>query len=299
MTATPPAATKHKVFSLSRVWAIASNTLLELVRLKVFYFLLIFALVVIGVLFLYRDIFQDEFQSLKDGSLGAMSIFIMLLSILPTAMLLPKDLEDRTLYTILAKPVPRFEYLLGKFLGVLLLLFIAVSMMSLVFLTVLYARMQLAIGEVMHANHGHMNPEVIAEIATIHHAAFSQSLLPGIIMVYIKGVVGASVTLLISTFASSMIFTIIMSFVIHIIGHIQSVARDAVIDQQGVTHLTKIFYTLLALIIPDLSAFSLVDEMVTGAAIPFDLFAKTAALGGIYVGVYFLIAYFIFMGKEL
>ena len=299
MTATPPA-TKHKVFSLSRVWAIASNTLLELVRLKVFYFLLIFALVVIGVLFLYRDIFQDEFQSLKDGSLGAMSIFTLLLSILPTAMLLPKDLEDRTLYTILAKPVPRFEYLLGKFLGVLLLLFIAVSMMSLVFLTVLYCRMQVAIGEVVHANHGHIsNPAVIAEMADIHHRAFSENLLPGITMVYVKAVVGASVTLLISTFASTMIFTVIMSFVIHIIGHIQSIARDAVMDQMGTTHLTKIFYTLLALLIPDLSAFSLVDEMVAGAAVPFDLFAKTAALGGIYVVVYFFIAYFIFMGKEL
>ena len=56
---------------------------------------------------------------LKDVSLGAMSIFTWLLAVLATAMLLPKDIEDRTLYTILAKPVPRFEYLLGKLLGVL------------------------------------------------------------------------------------------------------------------------------------------------------------------------------------
>ena len=141
MTATP-SATKHQLFSLARVSAIASNTLLELIRLKVFYFLLIFALAIIGWTFFYRDNFQDEFQSLKDVSMGAMSIFTLLLAILPTAMLLPKDIEDRTLYTILAKPVPRFEYLLGKFLGVLLLLFIAVSLMSLMFLTVLYFREQ-------------------------------------------------------------------------------------------------------------------------------------------------------------
>ena len=62
---------------------------------------------------------------LKDVSLGAMSIFTWLLAVLATAMLLPKDIEDRTLYTILAKPVPRFEYLLGKLLGVLALLFVA------------------------------------------------------------------------------------------------------------------------------------------------------------------------------
>jgi len=295
MTATPPA-TQHKIFSPARVWAIASNTLLELIRLKVFYFLLIFALVVIGVLFLYRDIFQDEFQSLKDGSLGAMSIFSLLLSILPTAMLLPKDIEDRTLYTILAKPVPRFEYLLGKFLGVLLLLFIAVSLMSLVFLTVLFCRMEVAIGEATRSAHGALLNE---RLSAIQHDAFSESLLPGIFIVYLKAAVGASITLLLSTFATSMIFTVMMSFVVQIIGHLQSIARDAAIETVGITHLSKIFYMLLALLIPDLSAFSLVDEMVTGTAIPFDLFAKTAALGGIYVAVYFFVAYFIFMGKEL
>ena len=106
--------TKHKVFSPARITAIASNTLLELVRLKVFYFMLLFALLIIGSsAFMVRFTFQQQFQVLKDVSLGAMSIFTWLLATLATAMLLPKDVEDRTLYTILAKPVPRFEYLLG------------------------------------------------------------------------------------------------------------------------------------------------------------------------------------------
>ena len=56
---------------------------------------------------------------LKDVSLGAMSIFTSLLAIVATAQLLPRDLEDRTIYTILAKPVPRYEYLIGKLAGVL------------------------------------------------------------------------------------------------------------------------------------------------------------------------------------
>ena len=54
---------------------------------------------------------------LKDVSLGAMSIFTSLLAIVATAQLLPRDLEDRTIYTILAKPVPRYEYLIGKLAG--------------------------------------------------------------------------------------------------------------------------------------------------------------------------------------
>ena len=94
---------KRPWFSAARVWAISGNTLTELVRLKVFYFLLLFALVIIGSsLFMIQFTFQQEFQVLKDASLGAMTIFTSLLAILATANLLPKDIEDRTLYTILA-----------------------------------------------------------------------------------------------------------------------------------------------------------------------------------------------------
>ncbi len=146
----PPRRHPHQVFSPARVLALASNTLLELVRLKVFYFLLLFALLIIGSsAFMVRLSFQEQFQMLKDVSLGAMSIFTWLLAVLATAMLLPKDIEDRTLYTILAKPVPRFEYLLGKLLGVLVLLLISTLVMSGMFAIVLYAREQTVIAETL------------------------------------------------------------------------------------------------------------------------------------------------------
>src|SRR5947209_18081102 len=130
-------------FSPARIFAITSNTLTELTRQKVFYVLLIFALVLIGSsVFMARFSFQQEFQILKDVSLGAMSIFSSLLAIVATARLIPQDIEDRTVYTILAKPVPRFEYLLGKLFGVLLLLAISIVVMSALFVTVLYWREQ-------------------------------------------------------------------------------------------------------------------------------------------------------------
>ena len=101
--------------------AIARNTFTELVRQKVFFFLLIFALLIIGnSAFMAKFSFQEQFQMLKDISLGAMSVFTSLIAILATANFLPKDMEDRTIYTLLAKPVPRYRYLLGKLLGILL-----------------------------------------------------------------------------------------------------------------------------------------------------------------------------------
>ena len=132
---------KHRPFSFLRVAAITGNTFTELVRLKVFYFLLIFALLLIAnSLFMARLSFQQEFQVLKDVSLGAMSIFSSLLAIVATAQLIPRDLEDRTIYTILAKPVPRYEYLIGKLAGVLLLLALSILAMSALFLVLLFVR---------------------------------------------------------------------------------------------------------------------------------------------------------------
>src|SRR3954449_12327592 len=125
----------HRSFAPGRIAAIARNTLTELTRLKVFYVILLFALVLIGSsAFMAKLTFQQELQVLKDISLGAMSILSSVLAVLATARLLPEELEDRTIYTILAKPVERIEYLLGKLLGVLLLLAISIALMSVLFL---------------------------------------------------------------------------------------------------------------------------------------------------------------------
>ncbi len=290
----------HKAFSLARVSAIAGNTLLELIRLKVFYFLLIFALLLIGSsAFMIQFSFQEQFQVLKDVSLGAMSIFTWLLAVLATAMLLPKDIEDRTLYTILAKPVPRFEYLLGKLVGVLVLLLLSTLIMGALFSVVLYARQEIVISETLRGGMEGGQEQIDAMIREIKASTFTWSLIPGIIAIYLKAALFAALTLLISTFATSWIFTIVTSVAIYFIGHIQSVARDYWLADQGGTVLTKVFLALVSLLFPDLQLFNLVDDIVAGNAIATLLFVKTAALGVIYIAVYLFLAYFIFLKKEL
>src|ERR1051325_6762521 len=102
---------RHRVFSLSRILAITSNTLTELTRLKVFYVLLVFGLLLIGSsIFMAQFSFQQEFQLLKDVSLGAISLFFALWPIVAAARWVPQDIDARTVYPFLPKPVPRFEY---------------------------------------------------------------------------------------------------------------------------------------------------------------------------------------------
>lgn len=299
-TAADFTATRHRFFSPARIGAITANTLTELVRMKVFYFVLIFALLLIGnSIFMARLTFQQEFQVLKDVSLGAMSIFTSLLAIVATGRLLPQDVEDRTVYTILAKPVPRIEYLAGKLFGVLLLLGISTLVMSAMFAIVLYAREQMVLGEQMHQLAGAPPEQITEAVRALKASAFNANLIPGVIIIYLKACLLAALTLLVSTFATSNIFTIVVMVFIYFIGHLQATAREYWLSENSAGWIARSFLAVVALVFPDLQLFNLVDDIVVGTAIPLGLFAKTATLGGFYVLIYLLVAWLIFEWKEL
>jgi hypothetical protein len=229
-----------------------------------------------------------------------MSIFSWLLAVLATAQILPRDLEDRTLYTILAKPVPRFEYLLGKLTGVLLLLALSLTLMTTLFAAVLAWREQSQL-VLLQAN---TPPEDLdAAIQSLRASAFNPSLGLAILTIFLRSAICAALTLLISSFATSSIFTIIVSVIAYIIGHIQPVARDYWLHSlpagQGVSPLIQIFLGVVALLFPDFQLFNLVDEAAAGNVIPVSLFAQTSALGLGYAAVYTFLAYLFFSQKEL
>jgi len=294
------AITRHRPFSMARVFAITANTLTELTRLKVFYVLLIFAMLLIGSsVFMARLTFQQEFQILKDVSLGAMSIFTSLLAIVATARLIPQDIEDRTVYTILAKPVPRFEYIAGKLIGVLLLLAISTLVMSAMFLAVLYLREQTVLHETMRQMSAAPREQIDGAVRAIRSSALNTDIFPGIIIIYLKACLLAALTLFVSTFATTNIFTIVVMVVIYFIGHLQATAREYWLQEHGTGWITRVFLALVALIFPDLQTFNLVDDIVVGAAIPLGLLVKTALLGIFYTTIYTLLAAFVFYGKEL
>lgn len=293
-------ASGHRVFSFSRIAAIAGNTLVGLTRLKIFYVLLLFALLVIGGSFFMAQMsFQQEFQVLKDVSLGAMSIFTSLLAVITTARLLPQDVEDRTAYTVLAKPVSRFEYLAGKLLGVLSLLALSLLAMSALFFVVLSVREQSVLSEIARQMTA-APPEQSAEALRLVRAnGFNSHLLSGIAIVYVKGCLLASLTLLVSTFASSTIFTTAVMAFVYFIGHLQGIAREYWLQTNSAGWMTKAFLAFIVLIFPDLQLFNLADDVAAGNLISLAVLGKTAGLGLFYTAFYLLLAWSVFWRKEL
>jgi len=291
----------HHHFSLGRVVALTGNTFTGLVRLKVFCFLLLFGLLLIGSsLFMAQLTFQQEFKILKDVSLGAMSIFTSLLAIVATAQLIPRDIEDRTIYTILAKPVPRYEYLLGRLGGVLLLLALSLLAMSGLFLALLFVRQEMLARELLRQSAGLAPIQIQESLATLKASAFNANLLSGIVIIFLKASLLASLTLFISTFATSNLFTIVVMVSVYFIGHLQSTARAYWLQTHGGGGwLAQIFLGFVALAFPDLQLFNLIDDIVAGTPTPLTLFGQTALLGGVYTSVYLFFAWVAFQGKEL
>lgn len=285
---------------IRRITAIASVTWTELVRLKTFYFIVIFALLVIGnSFFLARFSFEEEFQMLKDIAFGAMSIFSSLLAILASATLLPKDIEDRTIYTILAKPVARFEYLLGKLAGVFLLLTFAMILMGVVFAVVLVLRTEAVLHATTAELQGAPAAELQAALQKVRAAGYDPALFAAGIVILVKAWLLAAMTMFISTFATSSIFTTIAAFAAYFIGHLQGTARDYWLAGGDVGPVAKIILGIVALVFPDLQAFNFIDGIVTGIPVPAGLLLKTVALGIGYIAVYTALAAAVFQNREL
>ena len=136
-------------------------------------------------------------------------------------------------------------------------------------------------------------------LRAIKSSAFNFDIFPGILIIYLKACLLAALTLFVSTFATSTIFTIVVMAFIYFIGHLQATAREYWLQEHGGGLITRIFLAVVALFFPDLQAFNLVDDIVAGTAISLGVFAKTAVLGVFYTTIYTLLAAFVFYGKEL
>ena len=294
---------------LGRIVVIAKHTFTQLVRMKVFYFLAVFAVILIASNFF--DLPQHEgpesaginvLRSIKSWSLGTMTLFSVVLSIVATALLLPKDVEDRTLYTILAKPVPRIDYLAGKLLGVLLLVFVSLALMDVLMTVVLQIRTSMVLDDQLAAAAARGWPEEVIRSLRLEIQANgpSWSLQGAVVAVFLRASIMASLALLISTFSTSTLFTTIVSFLIYFIGHFQADARDVYLQagQAGEGMLARFGSLVLSLLLPDFQNFNVIDAVIEGQTMPGLMLGKLTLIA-LYYGIFFTItSWFVFARKE-
>ncbi len=293
----------------SRTLVIAFHAFTQLVRMKVFYFLGVFAVIAIGSNFFDlpqhagpETAGENVLRAIKSWSLGTMTLFSVVLSVVATALLLPKDVEDRTLYTILAKPVPRFDYLAGKLLGVLMLVFVSLALMDLLMTGVLQIRTSMVLAdEIAWAESRDWPPDAIQSLRQDIAAQGPNLALQGAVLaVFLRAAIIASLALLISTFSTSTLFTTIIGFLIYFIGHFQADARAIFLtgSDAGEGVLARAVGLAVSLVLPDFQLFNVIDAVIEGQSFPLAVLGKLVFAAVFYMVFYTVTSWFIFARKE-
>ena len=116
---------------MRRIAAVARNTFREAARNKILYSLLFFALALIASALALGELSgHEERRMIRDGGLVGGDVFSVLIAIFVGVNLLYKELALKTVYTILPKPIARWEFVLGKWLGVMATLVAQVAIMG-------------------------------------------------------------------------------------------------------------------------------------------------------------------------
>jgi ABC-type transport system involved in multi-copper enzyme maturation permease subunit len=123
---------------IGRVLAVGLNTFREAIRNKVLYSLLFFAVALIAsALALGQLSLHEEGRVTRDLGLGGIALFGVLIAIFVGVNLVYKELDRKTVFSLIPKPIRRFEFILGKFAGMVMTLAVQVAIMALVLFAVL------------------------------------------------------------------------------------------------------------------------------------------------------------------
>src|SRR6266403_2726799 len=220
-----------------RVAAIGRNAFREAVRDRVLYNLVLFVLLLIaGAIFLGELSGGQEAKIIVDLGLSAMLLFGVFIAIFVGVGLVYKEIERRTVYAILSKPVGRGEFLIGKYLGLCLTLLVNVLIMGLgVSLALVYVSRG---GDPLAIN-----------------------IWPAILMIYVELMILTSIALLFSTFSSPAL-SALLTFFVFIIGHFSADLKSLATSTGSMS--ARWLFAGLYYLLPNLSNYSYITPAAHG-----------------------------------
>lgn len=304
-----PALVSHMLHAPGRIAAVAGVTFTQLVRMRLFIVLALFAVGFLALQFLpYQQNLGVEFagvgqlQLIQDVATGCMRLFGMIFCVAATALLIPRDAEDRILYTILCKPVPRFDYLAGKALGVIALLAVMLLVMDGLMVLLMQLREPGIEAQVRHqlAAAGFSSGDMEPYLRQVRAAGDPLPTQAGIFAMFLGLAVLSTLTLLISSVTSGTIVSIVISLGAYFIGMFQGqlfqgiIAAGSIGTNSGMQWAQQVF----AVLIPDFSLFSLTDATAAGEAAPPTLLGELALIALAYMLLHLLLAAWLLARKE-
>lgn len=294
----------------ARVSALAGVTFTQLIRMRLFLVLAVFGIGFMALQFLpyhgqlgIESRGLNQLQLVKDIALGCMQLFGLIFCVGATALLIPRDAEDRILYTILCKPVPRFEYLLGKLLGVwgiLLAMMLLMDGMLILILHIREAMLTTELTEVL-AKQGATAEQMQPYLAQITEAGNSWNMQRGIIAMFLGYGVLTSLTLLFSTFTSGTIVSMIFGLGAYFLGmfrHQLFAGINAGMGADGTSATMRWAEQVATVILPDFSIFNVADTTSAGVPLTAGMLGSLLLIALGYMLLHLLVSTLIFSRKE-
>jgi ABC-type transport system involved in multi-copper enzyme maturation permease subunit len=274
--------------SLRRTLWISRVTFLEAVRQRFFAFLLVLsaAMVLSSVSFRVFDFGHGELKFIADFGFGGMFFFGSVLAVVMTAQLFFSEIDNKTALTLLAKPLSRAEFLLGKFFGAWAVLGVFVLVLAGLQGVVLCAREQ----ELIAA----------AEQAGKIPATFSiVGLCELVLLQWLRLGVVISIVLAISALARTFLFAVVVGSLAVVAGQLQWIAQDALLRPTD-SPVYAFFLWVSTRLIPNLQQFNLADALVLGSsAVEEGALIAVGVSGVAYLAAYLTLGSLIFRRREI
>jgi ABC-type transport system involved in multi-copper enzyme maturation permease subunit len=251
-----------------KIWTIALNTFKEAIRDRILYLLFFFAAVaLIFSRLLAMLTVGDRVKIIKDVGLASISLFGVLMAILIGTGLVYKEIDKKTIFTLISKPIQRWQFLLGKFVGLVLTLFVMTALMSLIFLVIIF----------------------------LHTSKIEGRLLLAILFIFIELVLITAVAILFSCF-STPILSSLFSVSFFLIGHFSW--GLATLIQKAKPGPAKLLFQGIYALLPDLENFNFKTEAVYGLVVQPKFYFYSALYGMVYTFFILLLAMLIFRKRD-
>jgi ABC-type transport system involved in multi-copper enzyme maturation permease subunit len=260
---------------------IAINVFRESVRDKVPYNLLFFAVLMMGASYLIGQLTAgQDVKIIKDLGLAAISLFGLFIAVFIGIGLVSKEVERRSIYSLLSKPVERHHVVVGKYAGLVLTLGVNLAGMAIALYAVLgfiaWKQGPIAAG-------------------AWEAPALDPALVEAVALTWLELAIVTAIALFFSTFSTPLL-SAALTFAVFVAGRFSADLRNVkdVLDSPAAAALASGIYWIL----PNLSGFDVRSQVVHGQAVPAGYLAVTALYGVVYISILVVAASLIFSRRD-
>jgi ABC-type transport system involved in multi-copper enzyme maturation permease subunit len=261
--------------------AIAVNVFRESVRDKILYNLVLFAILMIGASYVIGQLTAgQDVKIIKDLGLAATTLFGLFIAVFIGIGLVSKEVERRSIYSLLAKPIHRYQFILGKYAGLVLTLVVNILVMA----AALYAVL------------AYMRWGIEPSIERAWDApALDPALMTAVLLILLELMLVTAIALFFSTFSTPLL-SAAFTFGITIAGHFSSDLRNLqdVVESRVAQTIARGAYWVL----PNLEPFDVKAQVVHGQHLAAGYVALVAAYGVVYIGIVLVIATLVFSRRD-